>query len=124
VLAIDDQHAEALNFLAYALAVENRDLDEALLYAERAVELKPAPHILDTLGWVYYRLGRLLEALRVIEEASLELSDDAVIYEHLGDIHLALHNVKRARAAFEAALKLQPDNFAVREKLESLADVP
>ena len=122
LLAVDDEHAEALNFLAYALAVENRDLDEALGYAERAISLKPAPHILDTLGWVYYRLGRLLEALKVTEEASIKLSDDAVIFEHLGEIHLALNNLEQARAAFEKALQLGSDNVDLRDKLETLAD--
>jgi tetratricopeptide (TPR) repeat protein len=122
VLALDDQHAEALNFLAYAYAVENRQLDEALEYAERAVERDPAPHILDTLGWVYYRLGRFMDALKVIEEASRQLSEDAVIFEHLGDIHLALGNREEARAAFERALQLQPDNIDLRDKLENLSD--
>ncbi len=122
LLAVDAEHAETLNFLAYALAVENRDLDEALAYAERALDLKPAPHILDTLGWVYYRLGRFSEAFKVIEEASLKLSEDAVVFEHLGEIHLALNNTDQARAAFEKALQLQPDNVELRGKLERLAD--
>ncbi len=122
LLGVDEDHAEALNFLAYALAVENRDLNEALAYAERAINLKPAPHILDTLGWVYYRLGRLLEALKAIEEASLQLSEDAVIFEHLGEIHLALKNMDQARSSFERALQLQPDNIDLRGKLETLAD--
>ena len=55
LLVIDSNNAEALNFVAYGLALENRDLDVALEYAEKAVNLKPAPHILDTLGWVYYQ---------------------------------------------------------------------
>ncbi|MCK4509021.1 MAG: tetratricopeptide repeat protein [Desulfuromonadales bacterium] len=122
LLAVDDEHAETLNFLAYALAVDNRELDQALAYAERAIKIKPAPHILDTLGWVYYRLGRLIEALKVIEEASLELAEDAVIFEHLGEIHLALKNLDQARTAFERALQLQPDNLDLRGKLETLAD--
>jgi len=105
------------------LAVDNRDLDEALDYAERAMRLKPAPHILDTVGWVYYRLGRFLEALKITEEASRQLTEDAVIFEHLGDIHLALKNIEKARAAFEKALLLQPDNVDLRDKLEKLADV-
>jgi len=122
LLAVDGEHAETLNFLAYALAVENHDLDEALDYAERAISIKPAPHILDTLGWVYYRLGRFLEALKAIEEASLQLSEDAIIFEHLGEIHLALRNMEQARAAFERSLQLQPDNLDLRGKLETLAD--
>ncbi len=122
LLGFDDKHAEALNFLAYALAVENRDLDQALRYAERAIKLKPAPHILDTLGWVYYRLGRLIEALKIIEEASEELHEDAVVFEHLGEIHQSLNNLEKARVAYEKSLQLAPDNDKLREKLESLAD--
>lgn len=122
LLDVDDEHAEALNFLAYSLAVENRDLYEALDYAERAIKLKSAPHILDTLGWVYYRLGRLDEALEIIKEASRQLPEDAVVFEHLGDIHLAMNNLKQARAAFEKALQLEPDNVELRGKLETLAD--
>jgi tetratricopeptide (TPR) repeat protein len=121
LLAIDGEHAEALNFLAYALAIENRDLDQALEYAEHAIKLNPAPHILDTLGWVYYRQGRFLEALKMIEEASRSISQDAVILEHLGDIHLALNNLAQARAAYEKALQLDPDNVDLRAKLDKLA---
>lgn len=122
LIVVDHDHAEGLNFIAYALAVDNRDLDEALDYAKRAVEIKPAPHILDTLGWVYYRMGRLIEALKVTQEASRQLSEDAVVTEHLGDIHLALQNLDQARASFEKALQMQPDNADLRRKLESLAD--
>ncbi len=122
LLSFDDKHAEALNFLAYELAVKNKDLDEALQYAERAIALKPAPHIMDTLGWVYYRMGRLIEALKIIEEASRQLSDDAVVFEHLGEIHLSLSNFEQARTAFEKSLQLAPDNDKLREKLETLAD--
>jgi tetratricopeptide (TPR) repeat protein len=124
LLALNPDNAEALNFLAYGLAEENRDLDEALSYAERAVKLKPAPHILDTLGWVYYRMGRLLEALKAIEQATLQLPDDAVVLEHLGDIHLALNNLEEARAAYTRALELQPENAGLHEKLEQLANQP
>jgi tetratricopeptide (TPR) repeat protein len=121
VLAIDDEHAEALNFIAYGHALENRSLDEALEYAERAYRLDPAPHILDTLGWVYYRLGRFTDALKAIKDASRQLSEDAVVFEHLGEIHLVLGNRKEARAAFERALELQPDNLELRDKLENLS---
>lgn len=121
VLALDDEHAEALNFIAYGHALDNRNLEEALEFAERAYQLDPAPHILDTLGWVYYRLGRLQEALAAIEQASRQLTEDAVVFEHLGDIHLALGNRQEARAAFERALQLQPDNLDLRDKLEKLS---
>ena len=101
---------------------KNKDLNEALHYAERTIALNPAPHIMDTLGWVYYHMGRLIEALKIIEEASRELSEVAVIFEHLGDIHLSLGNLEQARTAFERSLQLAPDNDKLREKLDTLAD--
>jgi predicted negative regulator of RcsB-dependent stress response len=45
-----------------------------------------------------------------------------VVFEHLGDIHLALGNREEARTAFERALQLQPDNIDLRDKLENLSD--
>jgi tetratricopeptide (TPR) repeat protein len=120
VIAAEPDHAEALNFLAYGLAEENRDLDEALEMAQRAVALKPAGHILDTLGWVYYRLGRFAEARKAIEEASRLLPDDEVIHEHLGDVLQALGKTAAAAAAYEKSLELKPDNEAVRTKLQQL----
>ena len=86
--------------------------------------MKSAPHILDTLGWVYYRLGRLNEALKAITEASRQLPEDAVVHEHLGDIYLAMKNLQKARAAYTKALELQPDNAELRDKLKKLADKP
>jgi tetratricopeptide (TPR) repeat protein len=122
VIAADPDYAEALNFLAYALADENRDLEEALLFAERAVALKPAGHVLDTLGWVYYRLGRYEEALKAIEEASRLLPEDEVVFEHLGDVLSALGKVARARAAYQKSLDLKPDNQSVRDKLQVMGE--
>jgi tetratricopeptide (TPR) repeat protein len=124
VLALDGDNAEALNFVAYGLAMDNHDLEKALAYAERAISLKRAPHILDTLGWVYYRLGRLSDALKVISEASSQLPKDPVVMEHLGDVHLAMKNLQKARAAYGKALELQPDNAELRDKLKRLGDQP
>jgi len=120
VIAVDPDHAEALNFLAYALAEARRDLPEALAMAERAVALKPAGHILDTLGWVYYNLGRFEDARKAVEEASRLLADDPVIYEHLGDILSALGKPAAARAAYQKSLEFDAENLAVKEKLQHL----
>ena len=120
VILAEPDHAEALNFLAYSLAEENRDLEDALEMAERAVALKPAGHILDTLGWVYYRLGRLEEARKAIEEAARLLAEDETVHEHLGDVLRALNKIAAARAAYQKALKINPQNQAVRDKLQLL----
>nr|NIQ11253.1 tetratricopeptide repeat protein [Gammaproteobacteria bacterium]NIR94998.1 tetratricopeptide repeat protein [Gammaproteobacteria bacterium] len=58
----------------------------------------------------------------VIEEASRELTEDAIVFEHLGDILFDLRNIERARDAYERALQLEPENVELRKKLESLVD--
>ena len=86
-------HGEALNYVGYIWADESINLDKALEYIQRAVKLKPDNgYILDSLGWVYYRLSRLEEAREALERA-LELSGDDLdpaIFDHLGDVYLEL----------------------------------
>ena len=67
-------------------------------------------------------MGRLIEALKAIEEASRLLSEDAIIFEHLGEIHQSLNNFEQARSAFEKSLQLAPDNDKIRDKLKELND--
>ncbi len=74
-LAIDDLNARAANNLAYVLAEDARDLDEALALAERATTLEPLnPVMLDTLGLVRYQRGEYEQAARALERA-LDRSD-------------------------------------------------
>lgn len=120
VLSLEAEHAEALNFLAYAYAEQNTNLEEALELAERAIALNPEPHIQDTLGWVYYRLGRFNEALERIRIASEELPRDLVILEHLADVYQVLNEIPNARQTYERILELNPDNQSVQEKLRQL----
>jgi len=121
VIEIDPEHAEALNFLAYIYAEEGIHLDEALDLAGRALELKPEGHIIDTLGWVYFKLRRYGEARVELERAALLMPDDSVVQEHLGDVYRALKLWDKARRAYLRALELNPDNASVSEKLEELS---
>jgi tetratricopeptide (TPR) repeat protein len=120
LLKRDPDHAEALNFVAYAWAEEGVRLDEALQMAKRARELKNEGHVIDTLGWVYFKLGRLEEARRELEKAAGLLADDPVVNEHLGDVYRALGLNARARASYQRALELSPKDAGVREKLDTL----
>ena len=63
VLALNPDHAGALNYLGYMLADRNVRLDEAYQMIQKAVDLEPENGAyLDSLGWVYYRQGKLTEA--------------------------------------------------------------
>jgi Flp pilus assembly protein TadD len=99
-------------------------LDTALKYIKKAVELKPDNgYILDSLGWVYFRLGRLNEARDVLEKALKLTADDANIHDHLGDVYRALHDFEKARKAYQKAVELYSDQekkAAVEKKLNEL----
>ncbi len=124
VLKLYPDHPEALNYIGYTWADRNMKLDTALKYIKKALELKPDNgFIRDSLGWIYYRLGRLEEA-RIELEKALELEpDDPNIYDHLGDVYSSLHNSDKARKAYQQALKRLTDSdkkTAVEKKIHEL----
>jgi tetratricopeptide (TPR) repeat protein len=119
-LRLDPDHAEALNYIAYFHAERGENLEEALRMAKRAAQIQPEGHIIDTLGWVYFRLGRLEEARQELERAVELLASDPVVLEHLGDTYRALGLHAPARATYQRVLDLQPAATGVREKLQSL----
>jgi tetratricopeptide (TPR) repeat protein len=118
-LELEPDSVEALNFLAYTLAEEDTELTRALEYARRAVELAPQSGLVrDTLGWVYFKLGRYEDAVREIG-ASLGLGEeDPVVLEHLGDALSALGRDEEAREAWRRALAWEPGRPSTLERLE------
>jgi tetratricopeptide (TPR) repeat protein len=107
--------------------VEKRiNLDEALGMIERAVAAQPnSGYIVDSLGWVYYRLGRYDEAIVQMERAAELMPTDPVVNDHLGDVLWAVDRKAEARFQWRRALSLHesepsPDLDAdrVRRKLE------
>lgn len=120
-------HGEALNYVGYSWADKSIHLDRALEFIQQAVELKPENgYIRDSLGWVYYRLGRIEEAREALEKA-VELSeDDPAILDHLGDVYLALGLKADAMEAYRKGFSMfgeEEDSKlknALREKIELL----
>ncbi len=97
VLEIDPSNAVALNQLGYSLAERNLDLPTALAYLERANRLRPEDGgILDSLAWVYFRLGRFAEAEPLSRQAVELAGPGAVLVDHLGDILWALGQKEEA----------------------------
>jgi tetratricopeptide (TPR) repeat protein len=119
-IEIDSNHAEALNFLAYYYAEKRENLDEALLLAQRALALKAEVHILDTLGWVYFVRGDFDNARKFLAQAVKKGGDDPTILEHYGDVLHAIKADKEAITFYQRSLAVQPDNLALRDKLQAL----
>jgi len=124
VLAIEPDHAEALNFIGYTWADSNIHLEQALDYITRAMALKPDNgYITDSLGWVYYRLGKLDKARTALEQAVKLNPEDPHLYDHLGDVYSSLEDRTRALQVYEKAYKLFKDKTKqtkVKDKIDSL----
>ncbi|MFH1690148.1 MAG: tetratricopeptide repeat protein [Candidatus Eisenbacteria bacterium] len=120
LLELDEDSVTALNFIAYTLADEERDLERAADYAVRAVALEPDnPLLRDTLGWTHFKLGSMEEARRELDLAIELGGDNPVILEHLGDVLLELGLIDRAVAVWTRALELSPGRASTIERIES-----
>lgn len=107
ILAKEPNNATALNNLGYFLTERNERLDEALEMIQRAVNSEPTnPSFLDSLGWVYFKLGKLKEAEKYLSDAARRNPASATIQEHLGDLFQRLGQPEKARAAWQKALSL------------------
>lgn len=120
VLQVDGHHADALNFLAFSQAESGTDLDLALERALLAVQLKPAGYIEDTLGWVYFKLGRYTEGRVHLERANVLQPEDPVILEHLGDLYRAMGLYDKAKDRYLEVLELNPEAHKAARKLNKL----
>ncbi|WP_328987252.1 tetratricopeptide repeat protein [Thiorhodovibrio winogradskyi] len=110
VLSEDPNHADALNALGYTLADQTDRLEEAKGYISRALELEPdQPAILDSMGWLLYRMGKPKEAEVYLRKA-LEQLPDGEIAAHLGEVLWALGRRDEARQVWRQALDEFPDH--------------
>lgn len=117
-LKLDPANALVLNNFAYSLAERNQQLDRALAMSRKAVEADSAnPSYLDTIGWIYYRLGSYREAEHYVKEAIGKGEVNAVVYEHLGDIYFKLNQKDLAIEQWTLALKLDAGNEMLRDKI-------
>ena len=97
----------ALNNLGYFLTERDEKFDEAIKLIEQALEIDPLnPFYLDSLGWVYFKLGKLSEAEKYLKEA-LQIDDtSSTIHEHLGDVYQKQGKLDLAKTAWQKALSL------------------
>jgi len=135
-LEIRPDQPQVLNYLGYSMVEQNRNLDEALGMIERAVAAEPTSgYIVDSLGWVLYRLGRYDEAVVHMEKAVQLLAVDPVVNDHLGDVYWAVGRYREAEFQWSRALSFIDKNHSepgtdteadpdrIRRKLEVGLDV-
>lgn len=114
--------ARSYNYLGYIYADKNMNIDEGLTLVQKALEIEPDNGAyLDSLGWIYYRKGDYVSALKNLLLAEEKLDEagtpDYVVYDHLGDTYLKIDNKIKAVYYWEKAAKLEK-NKAIEEKLK------
>jgi tetratricopeptide (TPR) repeat protein len=112
IISTDPKNADALNSLAYLLAERGQRLDESVSFVERALVLDPGnPAYLDSLGWAYYKQGKLDAAEQPLREASDKLPAVSVIQSHLGDLLFKRGDEQQAIDAWQRALDGDGDSI-------------
>ena len=121
-LALNPGHPSVLNYLGYSLVEKQIKLDEALEMIQEAAAARPdSGAIIDSLGWVLYRLGRYDEAVDYMEHAAELEPVDPIVNDHLGDVLWAVGRTIEARFQWHRALSFDPteeDAARIRRKLE------
>ena len=126
-LKLNPEQPQVLNYLGYSMVEQKRNLDEALDMIERAVAASPdSGYIVDSLGWVFYRLGRYEEAVVQMERAVELLAVDPVVNDHLGDVYWAVGRHREAEFQWSRALSFieeddndsEADPARIRRKLQ------
>jgi len=111
ILSKHPRHSEALNFLAYTYAIQAIHLDKAESMLKRALELKPNDgYYLDSLAWVYFKRGDYLKAMSTQEKALAIISDDAIMFEHYGDILWKNKKQTAAKEAWQKSIHMGSEN--------------
>jgi tetratricopeptide (TPR) repeat protein len=130
VLQQNPSNSMALNYLGYMLADRNSHLEEALNLVKKALDFDPQNGAyLDSLGWVYFKLGNYDQAEENLRRAADKSPNDATVQDHLGELYARTHRFKLAAAHWEHALDEwsksvpadvdQQDVARVTKKLES-----
>ena len=118
-ITLSPEREEAYNALGYFFAEHGTNLDEAVKLIQKALKKSPANGAyLDSLGWAYFKQGKLNDALKQLEKAVLYMPDSVEIQDHLGEVYLKKGRKKEAVAAWQKAIQLSPDNTAILEKLK------
>ena len=118
LIQLRPDNAHAYNALGYSLADRNIRLPEAKKLIEKALELAPDDYfIIDSMGWVLYRMGDLKGAAVQLRRA-WQGRPDAEIGAHLGEVLWELGERDEARRIWQEALKASPENESLQKTVK------
>lgn len=120
-LLYEPDNALVLNNLAYAYSERDKELPRALDMAKVAVAQEPNNGAyLDTIGWIYFKMGNYQEAKVWIEKAVQSGRESPAVLEHLGDIYFKLGDRENAQRYYEQALQINRTSVSLQQKLEAI----
>ncbi len=123
-LEISPEFVPALNNLAWNLSERGGNLDEALKFAERAVERAPdVPATNDTLGWIYAKKGVYGKAVQHLTLAAEGLGENPLVHYHLGRAQAGLGEHDKAIASLEKALQISREFERAQDARDTLTKV-
>ncbi|MHB8743474.1 MAG: tetratricopeptide repeat protein [Sulfuricaulis sp.] len=118
ILKKDPKNVNALNALGYTLTDRTKRYQEALGLLQQAMALKPDDaFIMDSMGWLQYRLGNNAEAVKYLKHA-LDIRNDAEIAAHLGEVLWVMGNHDEAESVWNRALRETPDDEALNSVIK------
>lgn len=122
-LELNPDQPAVLNYLGYSWIDQDMNLEPALEMIEKAVEAQPQDgYIVDSLGWAFYKLGRIDEAVTTLEQAVLLRPNDAEINDHLGDAYWKAGRKLEARFQWNVAASVDEAGNVKERVAPKLAD--
>jgi tetratricopeptide (TPR) repeat protein len=119
-LSIQNDFAPAANNLAWILVETGGNIDEALGLAQTAkLKMTKNPAVMDTLGWIYYLKGSVLNAIGELQDAVQLDVNNALIHHHLGLAFYKNNQFEKAKESLERALSVD-QNFKGAEQARKL----
>ena len=124
IISIEPDNAAAINALGYTLADLTERYDEAEELILQAYELQPGdPSIIDSMGWISYRLGRMSEAESYMREA-WKMLRNAEIAAHLGEVLWVRGQKDEARSTWQLGIELESDNEVLTNTMRRFGELP
>lgn len=118
-LRLEPDQPDVLNYLGYSWLIKGQHVAKATDMIEKAMAARPQDaHIIDSMGWAMYHLGRYEEALEYMEEAVDLTPRDPVVNDHLGDIYWRLGYKLQAKYQWERALLFEPEEPGQADELK------
>jgi tetratricopeptide (TPR) repeat protein len=118
IIRLTPDNADAINALGKTRPDKTDRTDEALGLIQQALALAPNnPAIIDSLGWVYYRLGDLYQALELLQRAFNDFPDHEVA-AHLGEVLWKLDRTDEAKSIWQQGLEQKPDSPIIKDTLQ------